>query len=213
MPVVWNESQVKRDRLGRFSRFESGSIPKTNFLPDNLIDHILPNMFPNDLTSDEIEALDNYKVADFQGINNGLRGKEDLLPEEQEQIDVMDGVFARHATPEDLWVSRAVAPDAFGGKEPDELVGSAFQDDGFMSTTVSENLPGEFDQFADLYPVIMRLKVPKGTPAYYTEGLGDTPENEHELLLGRGREFDVTAVRELEGGRWEVFGELRKPEP
>lgn len=210
--VAWDESSVKRDRLGRFSRHEFGSIPTPKFLPDLVLNHLNTEALLDsdaELTPEQTDALDGYKVADFQGTNRGLRGQDDLLPEEEEQIASIDEVMASNRLSDEAWVSRAVAADAFGGKSPDELVGSEFEDPAYMSTTLSESLPGEFGEFEDLYPVVMRLRVPAGTPAYYTEGLGDTPENEHELLLGRGQRFSIQGVRQTEDGRWEVFGEVR----
>jgi hypothetical protein len=207
----WSESDVKRDAEGRFSRFEAGSIPSVTFLPDALIDHIMPNVFSNDLSSDEFGAIEQYKMNRYGPINRGLRAGSLPAPDDETARRV-DDVLARHSTPEDVWVSRACSRSTFGGKGPDEIVGRSYQDDGFMSTTVSEHLPGDFDNPENGYPIVLRLKVPKGTPAYYTEGMGDMPQSEHELLLGRGRRFDVAGVRELADGRYEVFAEMKQQE-
>ncbi len=209
--VSWNESKVKRDGQGRFARFESGAIPSADYMDAPEADQWMRETFdPGELTPEEAVAVDDYANFDYGAVNDALRGDGSIPPDVQTKIDHIDSVMAANSTPEDAWVTRAVSPAAFGGKTPDQLVGSSFQDDGFMSTTMTKDLPLLFDVSASQYPAILRLKVPGGTAAFSpdTVSTSDGP-SEYELLLDRGTEFKVNGVRQTTDGRFEVFAEIQ----
>lgn len=211
MAIGWDESKVKRDAHGRFSRFEVGNIPSADFMDAGEADAWVRETFDAlELVPEEASALDDYANFDYGTINSALRNGEPATPETQEKISALDAVMERNATPEDAWVTRAVSPEAFGGKRPDELVGSTFEDPGFMSTTMTKDLPLLFDVSTQQYPAVLRLKVPGGTPAYSPD-VASTSEgpSEHELLLGRGTRFDITGVKQTTDGRFEIFGDVR----
>lgn len=211
MVIGWDESDVKRDRLGRFSRFESGGVPDMEFV-DSPGDWCNEQFSPDSVAQEDRDAYRLYKGKAYVPVNAGLRGRADLSPEDAALADQVTALMDNNRTSEDVWATRAVKPDAFGGKNPDELVGSTFMDPGFTSTTFTEELPAQFTYAGKLtggkpeFPITMRLKVPAGTPAYGDAANDQLKEN--ELTLAPGRAFDITGVRELGGGRWEVFAEV-----
>lgn len=146
------------------------------------------------LSSESRDALGNYSGRGYDRTNRYLRGH---LPNTisdsnqiRERVDEMDKALAANPLPEDVEALRAVNRDAFGGLDLDDLEGKTFQDSGFMSTALKTKPPRDFAS----KDVVMRLKVPKGTPAYYMPTITKEARlrSEQELLLGRNRKFRVT---------------------
>ena len=163
---------------------------------------------PIELSLEEYDALDSYiNDVGYQGINGHLRGKEDD-PDEIEAaeraIPEIDAVIRRNSVPEDVVVSRALGFEVFGG-DPSGMVGSVVSDKGFLSTSLGD-VPGE--TMGRTKPVHMTIKVPKGTPGYWLQGLSNFPA-EKELLLGRDTRIGITSAAYDEGSKkWKVSAEV-----
>ncbi|WP_139309314.1 ADP-ribosyltransferase, partial [Brucella intermedia] len=100
---------------------------------------------------------------------------------------------------------------------PDEikkLRGRTLTDKGFLSTTLMDKPPADFE----LRNSLLRLRIPELTSTAYLSKTAAMAkyEDEQELLLGRGtainvtRSFCGTPDASVEGGckQWEVFGEV-----
>lgn len=209
MALGWDESDVKRDARGRFARFESGGVPDMEFV-DSPGDFCNEQFNPDAVPQPIRDTYRAYKGSKYVEVNDGLRGRAPVTPNGERITNELTELMDHNRTTQEIWVTRAMKPDAFGGKGPDELVGSTFLDPGFMSTTLTEQLPPQFTYKGkdkeQHYPITLRLKVPEGTPAY-----GDAANDvlkENELTLAPGRTYDITGVREVGNGEWEVFAEI-----
>ena len=73
-----------------------------------------------------------------------------------------------------------------------DLEGAEFRDPAYMSTALTSKLPPNLAS----REVIMKIKVPKGTPSFYVPAAGNARyPKEQELILGRGRRFRITNSR------------------
>ncbi len=145
---------------------------------------------PESLSAQEAEAMSTYKRDAWEDVNPVLRGQEDAYEGADNIIEDMDAVLERNRLPEDIVVTRGASRDVLPEKWLDAK-GTRFTDDAYMSTSFGEEPPGVF---ADA-EVILELKVPKGTPAYYMEPFTEFANDELELLLGRGRTFEIDGVK------------------
>lgn len=84
-------------------------------------------------------AVDNDLVDEGNSdiVNGALRRGRRLLPDEEKQVALMDKAIQNSKIPSDTTVFR-------GGLDKDMEVGDAFNDKGFVSTSVSEAKATEF---------------------------------------------------------------------
>lgn len=151
----------------------------------------------DDLTAEQVAALQRYQSAGYQGINPLLRGSR--LPaarakDLRDEIARIDSALV--PAPADLSVFRGVEIDAFGVNDVDALptlVGKTFTDDGFMSTALGTSPPQAFKG----KQVMMKVNVPKDTPSYFMPNVATDARMraERELLLGHGRSFVVKSAK------------------
>jgi hypothetical protein len=78
-----------------------------------------------------------------------------------------------------------------------DLVGGIIQDRAVMSTSLLRNVASDFGG-----DILLRIKVPRGTPASYFAG------GQAELLLGRDTVLRVLEVRRV-GRRLEILAEVQ----
>jgi hypothetical protein len=151
------------------------------------------------LPTDVREAVEYYTSSGYRSINGQLRGAQDL-PWVEHKIALLDEAIARQAVPEDVIVWRGADGGAFSGHPVSDLAGRSFTEDGYMSTAL-----GDTEYVSK--PVLMKLRVPEGTPALYVDSISSFP-GERELLLGRGMSYEVHNVSRMGDGRWLVEAEI-----
>lgn len=160
------------------------------------------------LSGAQTGAISNYTGSGSSTINNYLRkgsvpnysgvepGFEDNLIRRVKSLDAV-----MRPIPFDVKVTRYVDQAAFGGVDPEKLVGDVFRDKGFLSTSISQN--GVFTN----HNVRMEIDVPKGASARY---VGDISIHKHEqeLLLARNTPIKVNSVERHADGKWTLHGEV-----
>ncbi|WP_328413981.1 protein phosphatase [Streptomyces violaceus] len=167
------------------------------------------NDFLDNLDSKPMGALERYSSFYYKSINGQLRNIDvPLKPQVQELVDDMDRVMGGRPVPEDVMVVRGTEYDHVL-KEVNSLLdmeGRTFTDDGFTSTSLGKT--AAFDH----QPMIMHLRVPKGTPALWIDHIS-LNKGERELLLARGSQYKVTRVFQDTAGKWHVYGEVLPRRP
>jgi hypothetical protein len=151
------------------------------------------------LPADVREAVEYYTSSGYRSINGQLRGAQDL-PWVEHRIALLDEAIARQGVPEDVIVWRGADSGAFSGHPVGDLAGQTFTEDGYLSTALG-------DTEYTTKPVLMKLRVPEGTPALYVDPISSFP-GERELLLGRGMSYQVHNVTRMGDGRWLVEAEI-----
>ena len=223
----WKESDHPRDENGRFSSGGGGSnSPFTedafsNERKKNAIRHSLDDVstdefdaryFKDDLSKEELSAVETYTGSNYRVINNALREESGVSNRHERVIDNLTNAIDRHELEEDTYLKRGVSGlSAFGlanqnwdfrvkseDKElkqrdvdeiADKLVGEVFTDDGFMSTDTAPDLLPVGDS-----AVVMNIYAPKGTKAMYVAPISEVP-GERETIVQRGTSYRVTGVR------------------
>ncbi|MER7405598.1 ADP-ribosyltransferase, partial [Streptomyces sp. NPDC000070] len=167
------------------------------------------NDFLDNLDPKAKGALERYSSFYYKNINGQLRDVDvPLKPQVQSLVDDMDRVMGGRPVPEDIMVVRGTEYDHVL-KEVDSVLdmeGRTFTDDGFTSTSLGKT--AAFDH----QPMIMHLRVPKGTPALWIDHIS-LNKGERELLLARGSQYKVTRVFQDTAGKWHVYGEVLPRRP
>jgi hypothetical protein len=158
----------------------------------------------------DLDTLRRYQGAGYQGMNPYLRGTKKFTPERaagyRSEAKRIDAVLGEHALPNDVVVLRGTGLSAFKVKSASDLegiVGQVFVDKGYMSTALTTKIPTAFKS----KQVLMRVRVPKGTPSYYMPNVATEARMraEQELLLGRGQKFIIDGVKfNGRSGKWEI---------
>lgn len=164
------------------------------------------------LSEQERDALVSYGRGGFDDANRYHRGDVSLSETEEakakELTPLLDAAIAKHATTAPVVAHRRIVEGAAETviAEGDSLVGGELEYAGYTSTTLNENYTSSYaHNWRALDPTtddiaILRLTVPKGTPAAYLgDGLNPNFEDEAELILGRNTAMRVTAVGREEG--------------
>lgn len=167
-----------------------------------------------DTTKEQIEALRQYQSAGYQGVNPHLRGTrafpaKRVAEMEREVIGPLDTVLAERPVPEDVIAWRGVNRDAFP-EMSERLAGKVFEERGYLSTALGAKMPGAFAS----KDVVMRIRVPAGTPGYFMPNVATDARMraERELLIGRGQRFIVHEAKyNGRTGKWNLDVELLGP--
>lgn len=142
-----------------------------------------------DLTPAERDAVKNYTGSAYRDINRNLRKKGGVPTASDKAID-----RSMRPTPIDMKLTRGTG-NPFGSTDPSSLVGKAWSDPAFMSTSWgSGNFSGDF---------ILHIDAPKGTLARDVFPIS-SHNTEEELLLARGTKFLVNGV-EKRGSSTHVY--------
>jgi hypothetical protein len=158
----------------------------------------------------EIRSIYGHHYRDGNYLVELPSGERRWLPEDQfiqmatdetqRDLEAIHSELEAHPVPEALVVSRGVDETFFPGPA-EACVGHVFHEASFVSTSLGP--PGR-----DM-PVIVHLRVPRGTPALYIASLSRYP-HERELLIQRGRDWRVVHVTATHG-KVHVFGEVLTP--
>jgi SPP1 gp7 family putative phage head morphogenesis protein len=143
-------------------------------------------------TEAERVAILEYQSTAYAGINRDIRAG--FI--DNRTVRGIDSAIAKGAVPEDIIVWRAIreAPESM---LKSDLVGGIIQDRAVMSTSLLRNVASDFGG-----DILLRIKVPRGTPASYFAG------GQAELLLGRDTVLRVLEVRRV-GRRLEILAEVQ----
>jgi ADP-ribosyltransferase exoenzyme len=169
----------------------------------------------NDLTFEEEQTLSHYALGAYASINTHLRGTSltTEVPSEYEidrEIAVIRSALLKSPLVEAVRVSREVDGLSIGVTDEASAiaaVGGAFDELGFMSTSMTKHPPSLVPAHA--YPVTLELLVPAGTPARALGELSYFSEHEKELLIIDGQTVQIDFARYDEtAGRWRLLGRI-----
>lgn len=151
-----------------------------------------------DLTSEELEVLDDYLV-DSTITNRVLRGDiDDRWSDEtigRAAIDAarLSRVVQKSSIPENVIAYRGVS------KEASEVIlkGKRFTDPGFSSTSLEQQIGEIFSEGYGGGGYVLEIQIPEGTKGLAIPGrlafdAGMSPEQ--EILLDKGTTFEISAV-------------------
>lgn len=178
----------ERDEEREILRFESPEEVKT-WVGDYEVEYIKA------LTNDERDAVKDYTLVGYSGVNRYLRGKSEASPEDLRLIEELDKAISKFTLKDDILVYRNVGRDALPpyGFDIMDLVGKEYNDKAFMSTSVLKD--GAFSR----YDVMLEITVPKGKGnGAYINGLSTFKDEEYEFLIKRDATFKI---KEVEPGR------------
>lgn len=165
------------------------------------------NEYVEKLPPSEKQAIYDYTMEGphtgptYREINGHLRGNATATPDVLHHISEIDKAMERNPVPEDLVVTRGTNLSHMPIDPPD-MVGQTFPERSYLSTS----LGGPASGFADK-DAILHLRVPKGTPALWTEKVSAFGGGERELLLARGLSYRVDRVVRYHG-QWQIYGEI-----
>ncbi|MFJ8120026.1 ADP-ribosyltransferase [Bacillus mycoides] len=164
------------------------------------------------LTSNERRRIIEYTGTDYTSTNTYLRQPEKILTgleNLKNRVDTIDEALKKAVTSEDIIVYRRVAEPAFGLSsetlrdklkiKPEEVekfknmfTNKTITDKAYGSTTlVPLLLPASKAAISfSAFPIVLQIKVPKGTHAAFLGDISDNKE-EAEMLLTRGYSYKV----------------------
>lgn len=184
-----------------------------------------------ELTKDEKAALEYYVSGDGMYINNHLRSRNGVTPEDMNEQDKefvrnLDSATSKEVKDSVLYRSvdaSAIFPNisqndydelkdffaypstvtSYSRAKAEVIMGSKLQrfvDKGFVSTTKDEMVAADWDDFTGSdKPVVLRIKVDKGTKGVDLGFLDVEGEEQKEVLLARNQTFKVGKVSYKEG--------------
>lgn len=150
------------------------------------------------LSAPEKKSFQEYTGGYADAINSRLRNGEPLadLSKSVERIDEAIGKFA---TPDEMTVYRGAGRKEWAtGLENGEIkAGSVIRDKAYSSTSLSEKVASQ----AEFGPVVLKIKLPKGTNAapLMDKKVSVFGNDQQELLLPRDSGFKVTKITKDEG--------------
>lgn len=130
--------------------------------------------------SPEAEAIKRYTGSKYLSINSGLRGDSNYRTPE---IEALDRAFdLAPPTTQELLVRRGVhgGEDIFG--PIGSRVGKTFKDNAYVSTAHGAAFSGD---------TRIHIEIPPGAKVLRPDGNGVFGDNEGEIILPRGSEFEV----------------------
>jgi hypothetical protein len=154
------------------------------------------------LTTEQSEALDDYRADNYQPINRLLRGGD---PAEgnvyadrettQGWIDDIDSAMDQSRLTTEVQAWRGLDGGViFGRRMSGDLTGMEWREDAYVSTSTDPNVSEDFATNGGVNdnPVMMRVVIPAGVGAVELSGQsGALPES--ELMLQRGLTMRVVA--------------------
>lgn len=162
------------------------------------------NDYVDNLPADQQAAVRDYTGTEFSRVNGYLRDGDFDTEAVRRHIADLDKALAGNPLPHDVVVSRGTNLEHYlrdmGVDDPSKMAGRTFKDDAYMSTSLGDVASG-FDH----KQAVLHLRVTEGTPGLWVEKLTHAV-GERELLLGRGRAYEITKVFQDDAGKWQVYG-------
>lgn len=167
--------------------------------------------YPTDINDAVVEYTDEAHEPMNAALRDGTIGENPTVDAQIERL--REAIDLAPRVPEPIVVARAVSGRAALGLttnvEPRSLVGQAFTDPGFMSTSIITSLARTANDSATNDDVILHLTVPAGYAALYVSGGTGQPldtiisyagQSEYELILRDGTTIMVTNTY-MDGGQ------------
>ena len=159
-----------------------------------------PDSWSQDRVRRAAQGVAFYRASDYIDINDALRSGTPVSVGTAENIEGIDDVMSLSALPHDVVVHRGISNPSvvFGDawKPKGSNAGLTWTDGAYSSTTADERVARHF---AGDDRLMMRILVPKGTPAVKLSDMSAYPKpgsgDEAELLLDRGLTFRIVADR------------------
>ena len=158
-----------------------------------------------------VEAVVDYTGAAHYDTNKVMRGappppitNEDIAFEAEALGEYVNmAVLGAPPIDKDIVVYRGVSEKAlgldsvtYGDQQLDELIGTSFIDKGIVSTSVDA---AQARGFTVNQPVVLAVRVPKGSQALYVDKMSTHP-GEREVLLPSKTKFSVVAIERPKSG-------------
>ena len=124
------------------------------------------------------------------------KGMETLTPENQATVEAMKSALSNAELPQDMTLYRGTSTEALGllqNLPTDELVGKTFTEQGFMSTSTSSAVAGDFSGNMQI-----TIEAAKGAQALDISSISQY-NMEAEVLFNVNQEMLITSV-EVENG-------------
>ena len=137
-----------------------------------------------DINGEIEEAWINWSGEDYPDNDEDWYEIEDYF---EQVIDNLDMAIENGKAPEDLILYRAVPTGTFSGLRKGDVI----IDDGYVSTSFSQNQASEFGG------QLLEIRVPKDTSCLFLDGLSEYPK-ELEVLFGRESRFRI--IEEKDSG-------------
>jgi len=217
LPSPDNWDNLTPDEMHRLASDEvsRGTVPFANDADAARYGAAYWNDYADNLSPSQKEAFLDYTKemnpggVTYHEINGYLRGNDSLgSPGVLHDVAEIDRAMAARPIPEDVMVVRGTGLGHLNLSSPLDMEGRVFPDGAYMSTSLGDQ---PVAAFADK-EAILRLRVPKDTPAMWVERVSELGGGERELLLGRGSAFKVTRVF-WDNDQWQVYGEILPKKP
>ena len=124
------------------------------------------------------------------------KGMETLTPENQATVEAMKSALSNAELPQDMTLYRGTSTEVLGSLQnlpTDELVGKTFTEQGFMSTSTSSAVAGDFSGNMQI-----TIEAAKGAQALDISSISQY-NMEAEVLFNVNQEMLITSV-EVENG-------------
>lgn len=185
--------QKAKANIGEFDYYEQ-------FKMQTISEGTLNNMRPMPTTL-ERNAISTYSGSTYKEMNDYLRFGTPARESVKEEISLLHDYLEKSVTDETIYLKRGINKRAvdiiFGDdswrKNENTLIGAAFTDKGFVSTS-------PFDEGGFNGDVVMYIKAPKGTKGAYINDFAKF-KDEKEFLLQNNTTFAVRNVVK-ETNRW-----------
>lgn len=153
---------------------------------------------------------DNYDLN--KALRHGMSITPDTLPAVADLRDRIDGAFANAPSiPEPITVHRGMglSNELARKTAQDWVVGGEYEDPGFMSTSLSQQVA--MKDFGSGEAAQIEIRLPAGQKAIYMQSLPNRDQDfdpEHEILLPRNTRYRVVEKTELGRNRYNVVLEV-----
>ena len=136
-------------------------------------------------------AVKDYQAVGFVDVNNNLRSGSPLNADDDMIVRRLDRLAHMYTTPADIKLYRGAEFQL-----PPDPVGASFTDNGFGSSSFSEEI-GEYS--AGQHGQLFHITLPKGSHGIAVDVAGDSAWSEHEFLLPRGTQYTIDGVGDDNG--------------
>ena len=148
------------------------------------------------MSKTQIQAFEDYMRDDYyRNINNSLRGKEMVTPDNAQRINVLRDTLDNSSLSQDMTLYRGTiinALDDMKNLPPEELIGKPFTEKAFMSMSTSKHVGDAFS-----YDMELIINASKGSHALDIASLSGYPES--EILFSAGQEMIITGAEKIKG--------------
>lgn len=160
------------------------------------------------LTDEERTAVESYALGGYERINSALRGFRPMTPDIEVAVGVLRTAIGKFPLQDDVRVTREVSASAFKLETADlapQVVGRAFRDEGFLSTSMDAHPPRSTGR---PNPLDLELLIPAGTHALAIGDLSEYPLERELLIIDARLILVVDSQHMVATSRWRLYGEI-----